>query len=142
MRTPLLLFIFLVCNLLQPFTFGQKICIGSKLMRVSVANKVSDPIVVHCASGDTDYGNRTIGVDHDFHWKFCTNIFGKTLFFCHLWWSSNHVGASFVVYNSSVEKTYCYGGFCYWIAKRDGIYNFDNKVYDWNTSITRDLGLV
>lgn len=28
-------------------------------------NKVSDPMAVHCASRDTDYGNCTIAVDQD-----------------------------------------------------------------------------
>ncbi|KAL7107857.1 hypothetical protein ACP275_06G080500 [Erythranthe tilingii] len=138
-----ILFIIIIANILQPFPIvqGIEVCVGTKLRRVFVVNGLpegSNPLTLHCQSGDDDLGNRTLSSRQELDWKFCTNIFGKTLYFCHVWWGSK--SAAFDVYNKDIEKNYCFGGLCHWEIFPDGIYSFNVKVHDWNTKHSSSLG--
>ncbi|KAL3620421.1 hypothetical protein CASFOL_035333 [Castilleja foliolosa] len=95
----------------------------------------SPPLSLRCKSKDDDLGYHTVAVNQDFHWSFCENIFGRTLFFCHLYWGSKQ--SVFDVFHSKDVKAPMFD--FWWAARSDGIYfcyyndtaHFD-KTFDWN----------
>ncbi|KAI3443349.1 hypothetical protein Pfo_000014 [Paulownia fortunei] len=114
-------------------------CFFTTSYQVEIVNRLpngNSRLVLHCASGNDDFGNRTIFLGQDFKWHFCENFFRNTLFFCHLWWGSKN--RAFEVFNSDWATTDCESGLCFWAAQSDGIYYQDGaltklvKKYDWN----------
>lgn len=89
--------------------------------RVRIINSLpekSKPLTLHCASGDDDLGFHKITVGENYSWKFCPNISGSTLFFCHFWWNSKQV--AFDVYKvRSYKLNHTLNVF---VVKSDGIY--------------------
>ncbi|KAI3458956.1 hypothetical protein Pfo_015619 [Paulownia fortunei] len=91
-------------------------------IEVRVVNNLpqkSPPLLLHCASKNDDLGYRTLPINKDFHFEFCSNFF-NTLFFCHLWWGKKSI--VFDAYNVNWKGNRCTDGECYWAAKSDGIY--------------------
>lgn len=129
----LLFFVFMLESHLPTFAFREaRICVFTDDFTVYVANKLppnSDPLRIHCASRNNDLGYHNLTTNQDFHWSFCTSAFGRTLFFCHLWWGMK--GVSFDVFKDSWAKR-CSGDECYWTVKDDGIYLSGYKRHDWN----------
>ncbi|GER28841.1 plant self-incompatibility protein S1 family [Striga asiatica] len=57
------------------------------LVTVHVSNNVPLPILTfRCQSKDDDLGTHNLTIDQEFKWSFCENVFGRTLYFCHLYW--------------------------------------------------------
>ncbi|KAL1557559.1 hypothetical protein AAHA92_08119 [Salvia divinorum] len=89
--------------------------------RVHIVNLLpenSQPLKLHCASGDDDLGFHDINVGEHYEWKFCPSFLGTTLFFCHFWWGPKE--ATFDVYdhkNTTLRKH-----LNVFAAKSDGIY--------------------
>ncbi|KAL9140403.1 hypothetical protein ABFS82_14G035100 [Erythranthe guttata] len=74
------------------------------------------PLYIHCASGDDDFGH-TLYSGQNFGWKFRSNIFGTTLYFCHFWCGSRQ--SAFEVFKAdlpTVHNTYNY------YVRSDGFY--------------------
>lgn len=133
MRTSLLFLIIFVNSNLLISAFAspeKKFCLVGSAMTVFVANKLTGPMNARCQSGDKDLGNCTVAVDTELSWSFCTSIFGRTLWFCHLYWGSKD--KSFDVYNSKLADKGCERHECYWTARATGIYLYNEKFYDWN----------
>ncbi|KAK6135528.1 hypothetical protein DH2020_030742 [Rehmannia glutinosa] len=115
-------------------------CFLSSKFQVRVANNLppyTEPIYLHCASGDDDLGRHKLERNQEFHWSFCERVIG-TLFFCHLWWGSKE--KAFDAF-SGKWKGRCDSGTCSWIAKSDGIYfakdsskNSLAKMFNWEVS--------
>ncbi|GFP80019.1 hypothetical protein PHJA_000145300 [Phtheirospermum japonicum] len=82
------------------------------------------PLNLRCKSKNDDLGYHTLLVNQDFHWSFCQNIFGKTLFFCHLYWGSKQ--RAFVSFSSKHRSAPSFQ--LYWSARKHGIYlnNFND----------------
>lgn len=74
-------------------------------------------LVVHCFSGDDDFGNHSLAPGQSFYWIFRTNLFGSTQYFCHLWWGSKQQG--FVAFNSNWVIAREFNNY---VAKQDAIY--------------------
>lgn len=92
------------------------------------------PLTFHCASKDTELGNHTLSVNHNYLWTFCENVFRNTLFFCTFHWGAKN--RSFEVFNSKWSSKECGGGLCFWLPKTDGFYfkSYTSdlvKKYDW-----------
>lgn len=104
---------------------------------VHVINRLPNPkLRLHCASGDDDLGYHNTTTNYDYNFSFCESYLGKTLFFCHLYWSK--YDAKFDVFTSSNSEK-CRRGKCIWEARTDGIYfsggqvpSEFQKLYNWN----------
>lgn len=137
MKKFLLLFLlFKVFTNLQEFVGGSSGFTSEHTIHV-VSNLPSNsqPLKVHCASGDDELGFHYLLPNQDFHWKFNNNFYPSTLFFCHFWWESKE--KAFDVYKEKIIGIHTYQS--WWVAKSDGIY-FSNqteptlleKRYDWD----------
>ncbi|GFP82864.1 hypothetical protein PHJA_000429500 [Phtheirospermum japonicum] len=92
------------------------------------------PLIAHCYSGDTEFGNHTVTPNTDFHFTFCDNI-SSTLFSCHYWWGDKN--KAFEVFNTDWPDRRPTHHFV-WVAQSDGIYLSFNlppsglvKKHDW-----------
>lgn len=93
-----------------------------------------------CQSKNDDLGVRSLAVNEQFEFGFRVNFWGRTLFFCHLWFLDKQ--ASFVAYKSNLDfQTECGGAHCIWTAREDGVYllhinepyhNEDKLTYLWS----------
>lgn len=131
--TVLFLIIFVNSNLLISTIASseiKKFCPVGTAMSVYVVNALPGPMNARCQSGNKDLGNRTIAVNNELSWDFCANAFGRTLWFCHLYWGSKD--KSFDVYNSELGDNFCANNECYWTARPDGIYIYKEKLYEWD----------
>ncbi|EYU39676.1 hypothetical protein ABFS82_06G182900 [Erythranthe guttata] len=122
----------------------QPNCVFTRKWEIRVVNRLPlysiEPLQLHCASKNKDLGNHTLDVFEDLSWSFCDNIFGNTLFFCHLKWNSNR-GPKHKAFDVFTSKwlAECGSGICYWSADEDGIRftgsdppNHWQKIYDWD----------
>lgn len=82
-------------------------------------------IGAHCRSKDDDLGNQFIPVGGEFHWNFKTNLFGTTLFYCHLWWIEGHITYLAYWHDDGFENDICRDGHCRWKAEAQGISSFN-----------------
>ncbi|KAK8635673.1 hypothetical protein V6N13_004398 [Hibiscus sabdariffa] len=103
------------------------------------SNKI---LLIHCKSRDDDLGERNLTVGNEFEWKFKTNAFGTTLFWCFMASRSDHVHAKFNVFWDNEDLFYrCNWKNCIWIAKDDGIYlknipeGYDEFRFAWERGI-------
>lgn len=136
MKKFLLLILLLVeIFILQEFVDGCKFTSEHTVYVVSNLPSNSQPLKVHCASGDDELGYHFLRPNQNFHWKFCANFYPDTLFFCHFWWESKD--KVFDVYKEKLTGIHTLQS--WWVAKSDGIY-FSNqtqptlleKRHDWN----------
>ncbi|XAR48894.1 hypothetical protein NMG60_11031874, partial [Bertholletia excelsa] len=99
---------------------------------VHVINRLPSQLKIHCRSKDNDLGERALNKDQEFSWKFKTNIFGTTLYWCNFTWGAKFT--SFDVFNKTV-KPGCQDNIgikmhCYWEVRSDGFYfSRNNKDY-------------
>lgn len=111
-----------ISHTMSIFTYG---------FRVHVINGLPNPMTVHCASRNNDFGMKQVAVNEDFHWSFHRNFLLNTLYFCHFWWSSYN--RSFDVFNYTIsedcrfDKLKIDGNECVWVVKEDGFY-FGNQL--------------
>ncbi|KAK8614886.1 hypothetical protein V6N13_068675 [Hibiscus sabdariffa] len=104
------------------------------------SNKI---LLIHCKSGDDDLGERNLTAGNEFQWKFKTNLFGTTLFWCFWASRSDHVHAKFKVFWDNVPLFYrCNWKTCIWIAKDDGLYikNIPEDYDEFQHAWERDVG--
>ncbi|XP_062104468.1 S-protein homolog 5-like [Humulus lupulus] len=79
-------------------------------------------LAIHCMSKDDDLGVHVIPTPGVYSWKFRTNFWGTTLFFCDLSWKSGW--GSYVIYDyKRDDPKFCYTK-CYWRAGKDGIHGY------------------
>ncbi|KAL7124246.1 hypothetical protein ABFS83_14G035800 [Erythranthe nasuta] len=86
------------------------------------------PLLVHCHSGDDDFGNHTLHPGQSFSWSFKSNFFSRTLYSCRFWWGPRQSGFDvFYAKWKTTHNTYNY------VVKGDGFYvNFDGDDHDSN----------
>ncbi|KAK8614882.1 hypothetical protein V6N13_068671 [Hibiscus sabdariffa] len=103
------------------------------------SNKI---LFIHCKSADDDLGEHNLTAGNEFQWKFKTNFFVTTLFWCFMASRSDHVHAKFNVFEMDEALFYrCNWKHCIWIAKDDGIYlrnipqNYDEFRYKWQRDV-------
>lgn len=119
-----------ICFLLflSIFNFQTQEVLANVRYYVHVVNFLSDntqPLRIHCASGDNDLGYHDLAIKQDFQWSFHVNYFvHSTLYFCHFWWGAKQ--ASFDVFNKTwapnCNRVHKGDKFCFWLVKDDGFY--------------------
>lgn len=136
----ILVTLLVLTNIHPSVSWGQ-----AKKYHIIVINGLNNtnPLLVHCASGDDDLGWHTLKHADEVKWDFRTNIFDTTLFFCHFWWGEND--RAFEVFrdgeNEDCKDSSEGGNKCYWLVKPQGFYmanykaNFPGsdwkKKHDW-----------
>lgn len=131
----LVILLLISTSFLQTIAQEKKKCIFTQKYTVYVANNLPTPesiLTTNCGSKNDNLGTHNITRGHNVNWSFCNNVLGNTLFWCHLYWGSNHVSVN--VFRSD-EREACVNDQCYWEARFDGIY-FDG-VYPPRASIRR-----
>ncbi|KAL3620437.1 hypothetical protein CASFOL_035349 [Castilleja foliolosa] len=133
----IVLLVFVIASIIFPTSMGDE-CFKDNIVTVYVQNNLpsnSEPLKLRCQSKNTDFGYHTLWVTQNFHWKFCQNIFGRTLYFCHFYWGSKQRSCD--VFRNKWAEAPDYE--VYWSVRSDGIYHCDhnetkfyNKWYDWN----------
>lgn len=126
----LLLFILIISHI--NIALSKKCTVITPKAEVHIISNLSPnspSLEVHCQSGEDDLGKHVVGVNQDYHWDFCNNVLGTTLFSCNLRSGSKEVG--FVAY-SAEWRQWCPKNVCKWTAKEDGIYFYEGKKYQWN----------
>ncbi|PRQ41573.1 putative plant self-incompatibility S1 [Rosa chinensis] len=79
-----------------------------------------------CQSKNVDLGVHSLAVNEQFQFHFKVNFWGRTLFFCRLWYLDKHV--EIVAFKSNLDfQENCGGDHCIWIGKEDGVYMFRNS---------------
>ncbi|GER28946.1 plant self-incompatibility protein S1 family [Striga asiatica] len=107
----------LVLLVLFTYIFLTKGCFTDEY-EVHLINRLPYPrLKFHCASGDNELGYHKVVPNFDFHWKFCENIWKKTLYFCHLWWEDKEI--AFDIFTSK-HSNRCRISECFWEARKDG----------------------
>lgn len=136
MRTTVLFLIIFVNSNLLISTFAsisvKKFCPAGTPIDY-VVNKLTEPLNARCQSGDKDLGNRTIAATNELSWDFCNNLFGRTLWFCHLYWGSKD--KVFDVYNSKLAKKYCVNNECGRLEQMVSIYIMTSFMIGMATQI-------
>lgn len=100
--------------------------------RVHVINGLSkDTLTIHCQSKDTDLGIHELAVNQEFAWKFRTNFFDTTLFFCNLRWNGGHKTFDAFKVDEKGLLNDCSANDCMWLARDDGVnlFNYPHKEY-------------
>ncbi|KAK6156327.1 hypothetical protein DH2020_010575 [Rehmannia glutinosa] len=140
------LIFFTITILLHVSALEKRKCFLSSKFQVRVANNLppyTEPIYLHCASGDDDLGRHKLERNQEFHWSFCERVIGgTTLFFCHIWWITRD-GSKEKAFDAFYAKwaERCDTGMCFWVARSDGIYftkdnskNSLTKMFNWEVS--------
>lgn len=117
----------------------QLACAQLNVVRVHIISGVPNnptPLSAHCKSKDNDLGMQTMNNGQSFSWKFTSNFWGTTLYFCHFYWGSQNT--VFDVFNQDIVDN-CLNGIqftCYYVARPDGFYFSSDdkswkKIHDW-----------
>ncbi|KAL9165368.1 hypothetical protein ABFS82_06G166600 [Erythranthe guttata] len=119
-----------LCFILFACLFQEgKSCFIFPRIHVSIVNKLpanSEPLSVHCRSGDDDLGYHTLAVNQDFHFSFCV-IPLLTIFYCDLKWETKMVSGD--VFNAAFPNP-CVDGTCVYETSENGVY-INGKL--WNS---------
>ena len=92
-------------------------------------NNSSLPLVIWCASKDSELGGRALQERDDFSWRLKTNIWGTTHFWCTMKW--DQMRKSFDAFKASRDAYRCgTARTCTWLVKEDGFY-FSNDEVNW-----------
>ncbi|KAF6173244.1 hypothetical protein GIB67_026939 [Kingdonia uniflora] len=119
--------------IIQPDYFGRKV-------HVFVTNQLGTPLKLICRSKDTTFGDHWLNHQQFFSWKFQTNLWGTTLFWCSMTWKNPQgyfITGSVDVFNFSRDGGGRCMGDCRWFVRQEGVYqinNFNDKVvfmYKW-----------
>lgn len=134
--TPTFMPIFIFFILFNIFEFSHAVPLYKYQVKIfdNILPKTSAALTLHCASKDDDFGNRSLTSGQDLHWRFKSNFWGTTRFFCHFWWQNKQNGFD-VFYDGWSE--FCddpYGSIhdlntCYWEIRADGFY-FKNVLHN------------
>ncbi|KAB2625776.1 hypothetical protein D8674_017436 [Pyrus ussuriensis x Pyrus communis] len=93
-------------------------------------NNSSLPLVIWCASQNSDLGGRALQEHDDFSWSLRTSLWGTTdLFKCTMKW--DRIRRSFEAFKASRDIQRC-GPLrkCSWLVREDGFY-FSNDEVNW-----------
>ncbi|XP_050259820.1 S-protein homolog 5-like [Quercus robur] len=92
-------------------------------------NNDSLPLVIWCASKDSDLGGRALQEHDDFSWRLRTNLWGTTHFLCTMKWDQKR--KSFDAFKGPRDIYRC-GPLrkCSWLVREDGFY-FSNDEVNW-----------
>lgn len=92
-------------------------------------NNNSLPLVIWCASKDSDLGGRALQEHDDFSWRLRTNLWGTTHFLCTMKWDQKR--KSFDAFKVPRDIYRC-GPLrkCSWLVREDGFY-FSNDEVNW-----------
>ncbi|KAM3708462.1 hypothetical protein ACB098_02G099600 [Castanea mollissima] len=92
-------------------------------------NNDSLPLVIWCASKDSDLGGRALQEHDDFSWSLRTNFWGTTHFLCTMKWDQKR--KSFDAFKVPRDIYRC-GPLrkCSWLVREDGFY-FSNDEVNW-----------
>lgn len=94
-------------------------------------------ITLRCRSKEDDLGFHTLKTHDDYHFKFCQQFFGRTLYACDVKWADKK--ASFHGFDIELGQEWCVEYVCKWTMMPDGIYftvkkNRLVKRYNWTTN--------
>ncbi|ESQ36457.1 hypothetical protein EUTSA_v10009662mg, partial [Eutrema salsugineum] len=91
---------------------------------VKMTNCLDGPsFTVHCKSKDDDLGVHNVSFKTDYHFKFKTNIWKSTLFFCSFKWKNQFKW--FDIFDAVRDQDLCYQ--CNWTIKADGACRLGKK---------------
>ncbi|KAK4403927.1 S-protein5 [Sesamum angolense] len=118
MRSAVLLFLFIIANLLHAFASDiNRKCVLTPEVFVHVANQLSsDQLTVHCQSKDDDLGIHTFPPNEEYSWSFCDSAVLSTLFYCDI--SAGSRSKHFDAYTSTTRDV-CRDNQCNWFVKDD-----------------------
>ncbi|EPS59244.1 hypothetical protein M569_15566 [Genlisea aurea] len=88
----------------------------------------SDPVKVHCFSGNDDFGIHVLNGAEKFERKFCDNLLPNTQFFCRVRWREKQQG--FVAYEQVMHYAETLNA---WLVREDGIY----LTHDWKVAVQK-----
>ncbi|KAK4730592.1 hypothetical protein R3W88_023580 [Solanum pinnatisectum] len=121
-------FLFLSLIFLLNLIFARSFGISSRF-NVYITNNLpndTNPLTLHCKSGDDDLGQRVLHKNEEYSFSFRRKIIiGSTLYFCHFWWEQKD--KSIDVFNNHIAEKDC-GRVnpdlmeCYWKVQEDGFY--------------------
>ncbi|KAE8076210.1 hypothetical protein FH972_014874 [Carpinus fangiana] len=100
---------------------------------VRVVNGFTDnsslPLVIWCASKDSDLGGRALQEGDDFSWQLATSFWSATHFSCTIKWDQKR--KSFDAFKAPRDAYRCSPlRRCSWLVKEDGFY-FSNDEVHW-----------
>ncbi|CAF2116679.1 BnaUnng03150D [Brassica napus] len=93
-------------------------CLGNK-------GKSGPLLTVHCKSKEDDLGVHKLAVNKNYHFKFQTNIWRSTLFFCSFKW--NKQVKRFDIFDGLRDIDECHYQ-CNWTIKADGACRLGEKI--------------
>ncbi|KAL9169422.1 hypothetical protein ABFS82_04G078300 [Erythranthe guttata] len=94
-----------------------------------------------CSHGGKFFAEYNLGYNSDYtyaSWKFCKDIYWKTVYSCKFWNYNETASREFEVFNSDFADWVCRSGTCYWLVSRENFY-IQNEAsgksepwYQWN----------
>ncbi|CAK8561303.1 unnamed protein product [Lathyrus sativus] len=84
---------------------------------------------VHCKSKNDDLGNQLVHDNEYYQWDFHPNIWGSTLFYCHISWTNGE--GTYDIYKQKRDFSKRCKQYCDWYVTKDGIQGF-KQVLDRN----------
>ncbi|KAL5794865.1 hypothetical protein ACOSP7_003459 [Xanthoceras sorbifolium] len=129
----LVLALFLCQSLIADSVFFNK-------FRVHLINDFKNSTLeAHCKSKrGNDLGHQHIPVHQEFSWKFYTDLFGKTRYYCDLGWSNGRKGMDIFKIKDDFLDAYCGYDFCRWLFKEDSSYSYYFKHKQFQFQFKRD----
>ncbi|KAI3876348.1 hypothetical protein MKX03_032946 [Papaver bracteatum] len=99
-------------------------------IHTSVANDMSGggELKIHCKSKDDDLGEHRLTYGAEFAWKFKTNIWETTMFWCNMWVNDVYKGG-YHIFEAERDWIRCQNE-CHYYARNDGLYGFIRKMND------------
>ncbi|CAI0559517.1 unnamed protein product [Linum tenue] len=94
---------------------------------VTITNRLPSKALlrVHCRSKNDDLGIRYLRYDESFHFKFRTDIFFRTLFYCSFEWPGSGRKHWYDIYNDWLD--HC--KHCKFVVKNYGVCKYNNRTY-------------
>ncbi|CAI0541408.1 unnamed protein product [Linum tenue] len=93
-------------------------------MHVHVVNELSGgrAVTVHCKSKNNDMGVHVVPPGSEYQWRFRPNIFGNTIFWCHV--AKGNVEVVFDAFNEEDKDPWerIHMDNTYWVARDDAVY--------------------
>ena len=99
---------------------------------VRIVNQLDNGHVLNfrCQSKNDDLGVHSLAVNQQYEFHFRINVWGTTLFFCHLWYLDRSV--RFDAFKADQEWfAECDGDHCIWNARESGIFLGEKGEYVW-----------
>ncbi|KAL3620020.1 hypothetical protein CASFOL_034932 [Castilleja foliolosa] len=94
----------------------------------------SSHLIAECKSKNDDIGKHELSPGQSFSWRFRTNIWSSTLFYCYFWWGAKYKAMD--VFDGTWDSTSYYHMYSY-VLNVDGVYLSNEEK-----NHTASLGLV